>query len=485
MHRWRRCLALPLLAGTTLHIAQNEGSIPRQKPRFVYEKYDVGKVLGSGGYSVVKLAKCKTTGTEVAAKFFDMKSASTADIQAEIDMLRWIGTHANIVSLRDVIYEPESIIMIMDLVRGGELFDYIVSQGSITEADASRMLRDVCLALQHLHQRGVCHRDLKPENLLLTETSCDADIKIADFGQSKRLQVGSKEVNSVPGGTIVYWAPEIIKRAPQDTAVDMWAFGVLLYISLTGIHPFDPNGNLSDAQIINLAARGAYDESNPWYSSLSDEAKDLIRHLLTVDPEKRYTASDVLAHPWMHPRLQRRLSGRLRDGLSTRLQGYRRLQQLRANIVTVLLSTQLHSPTSSLRAKQQRLGSLNLQVYEEVFNQFDKDHNGCISKEELADMLQSLGQRYTKDEIDEIMKLADIDGDGGISLAEFTTLMNSSLLQVGQWNDQDLRAAFEIFDTNHDGFISADELAYVMNVLDKSPMSTQEIQDLINSIDEN
>ncbi|RHZ09461.1 hypothetical protein DYB31_003337 [Aphanomyces astaci] len=240
--RWRRCLsALPLVAATSSwHVTSNESVVQteQQKGRqttSISDKYEVGKVIGTGGYAVVKIAKDKATGQEVAAKFFDMKSASTAEIEAEIDMLRWIGTHANIVSLRDVIYEPTDIVMVMDLVRGGELFDYIVSQvkagvvldfnssflqGSITEADASRMLHDVCLALQHLHERGVwcvaittishrtmsciscSHRDLKPENLLLTEVSADADIKIADFGQSLRHAVGSKLNDAPPGGTM-------------------------------------------------------------------------------------------------------------------------------------------------------------------------------------------------------------------------------------------------------------------------------------------
>ncbi|RHY88873.1 hypothetical protein DYB37_006352 [Aphanomyces astaci] len=422
--RWRRCLsALPLVAATSSwHVTSNESVVQteQQKGRrttSISDKYEVGKVIGTGGYAVVKIAKDKATGQEVAAKFFDMKSASTAEIEAEIDMLRWIGTHANIVSLRDVIYEPTDIVMVMDLVRGGELFDYIVSQvkagvvldfnssflqGSITEADASRMLHDVCLALQHLHERGVwcvaittishrtmsciscSHRDLKPENLLLTEVSADADIKIADFGQSLRHAVGSKLNDAPPGGTMC--------------------------------------------------------------------AKDLLGKLLTVDPNARYTAAQVLEHPWMHPRLRRRLSTRFRDGLTSRLQGYRRLQHLRANIVTVLLSNQLQNTSqSNLLTNQsrqskptQQLHTLNQHVYEEVFALFDQDQSGSISKHELADVLKALGQQYTPAEIDAIMVSADVDGDGGISLMEFTTLVNSSLVQVGQWNDADLHAAFQV-----------------------------------------
>ncbi|ETV94679.1 CAMK/CAMK1 protein kinase, variant 5 [Aphanomyces invadans] len=394
---WRRVLtAIPLLAATSpWNTAWSEAHTPkpRQRTKSISDKYEVGKVIGSGGFAVVKLAKDRTTGVEVAAKFFDMKTASTAEIEAEIDMLRWIGTHANIVSLRDVVYEPTDIIMIMDLVRGGELFDYIVSQGSITEADASRMLREVCLALQHLHQRGVCHRDLKPENLLLTEVSPDADIKIADFGQSLRLPAGSKLTESPAGGTIVYWAPEIIKRAPQDCAVDMWAFGVLVRLYSSPPCAYHADRHRRSCTLPSLPG-----VSNSWYNSLSDEAKDLLSHLLTVDPEKRFTAADALSHPWMNPRFRRRLSRRYRDGLSGRLQAYRRLQQLRANIVTVLLSQKLHKSPSGKHVVAPHttdLETLNQDVYKEVFALFDEDQSGAISKHELANVLRALGQQYT------------------------------------------------------------------------------------------
>ncbi|KDO31983.1 CAMK protein kinase [Saprolegnia parasitica CBS 223.65] len=479
LHRFRALVPLAAAAWAAPPPARNES---------INDRYAVGKQLGVGGFSVVKAARDKTTGADVAAKFFDMKSASIDEIEAEIAMLRSIGQHANIVSLRDVIYEPTRIIMIMDLVRGGELFDYIVEKGSMTEADASRILRDVCLALDHLHHRGVCHRDLKPENLLLTDTSSHPGIKIADFGLSRRQQMGQSIVEDCPTGTMVYWAPEIIKRAPQDVGVDMWAFGVLLYITLTGIHPFDPKGNASDAQILALAAKGAYDTGNPWYSNLSAPAKDLIAHLLELDPKRRYTAAQALAHPWM---LHRDGTTPLSDGLTSRLQAYRRLQKLRANILTVILSqTKLNVASLPLsspsRLLVRRARTANIDMYMEVFLVFDKDGNGFVSRSELGAALQSLGQRLTEREIDAIMGMADVDGDGGISFDEFVSMMNSSLFKWGAVDETDMHVAFEIFDTNHDGFISADELAYVVSLFgNATPMSEAEVLDLMRAIDAN
>ncbi|OQR86017.1 protein kinase [Achlya hypogyna] len=455
----------------------------------IHKRYDVGKQIGVGGFSVVRIARDKSSGIDYAAKFFDMKSASRDEIESEIAMLRSIGTHANIVSLRDVIYDRSSVVMIMDLVKGGELFDYIVQKGSMTEADASRILRDVCTALDHLHHRGVCHRDLKPENLLLTDTSSHPDIKIADFGLSRRQKIGQSIVEDYPNGTLVYWAPEIVKRAPQDVGVDMWAFGVLLYITLTGIHPFDPKGCATDAQILAMVAKGAYDVENPWYTSLSREAKDLIAQLLQVDPRQRLTAAQTLEHPWMVSKDA--TSKPLSDGLTGRLQAYRRLQKLRANILTVILSqTKLsvaNLPLSSpSRLLVRRARTANIDMYMEVFLLFDKDHNGSISREELGSALHALGQRLSEPEIDAIMKMADIDGDGGISFEEFVAMMNSSLFKWGTIDEQDMHVAFEIFDTNHDGFISADELAYVFSMFgNASPVTEADVLDLMGTIDTN
>ncbi|EGZ15759.1 hypothetical protein PHYSODRAFT_315936 [Phytophthora sojae] len=404
--------------------------------------YALLKELGRGGFSVVRLAIDIQTEQKLAAKIFDPKSSSLETIQAEIDILKHLGTHRNIVSLHDVLYLKDETIMLTDLVEGGELFDYIVDMGSVSEKDAARLLHDVCRGLDYVHSRGVC----------------------------------------------AYWAPEIITSHPQDFGVDMWAFGVLAYITLTGVHPFDPRGDKSDAEIVKEIAKGAYDVENKWFRSLSADAKDFLTRLLDSDPSKRLTAKQALQHPW--------LSGitspedPLDSGHTQRLQSYQRLQQLRANILAVIMGVQHAKLGDSPDANEKRLVShrtstVNMDMFKETFALFDKDESGCIDRDELRGMLLALGQQLSGSEIDSIMRQADTDGDGKISFTEFVCMMNQRLFRRGDLTPGDLKAAFDAFDVNRDGFISSSELEHILHVLGNKHISRDEIYKILQAADKN
>ncbi|TYZ64567.1 hypothetical protein PybrP1_008634 [[Pythium] brassicae (nom. inval.)] len=442
--------------------------------------------IGRGGFSVVRLAVDTQTEELLAAKVFDPKCSSAQDIQDEIATLRHLGKHRNIVSLHDVLYAPNETIMFTDLVQGGELFDYIVDMGSVSEKDASRLLHDTCRALEYMHSRGICHRDLKPENVLLTNQSPAADIKIADFGLSRRLRSGEKVLEDHPNGTVAYWSPEIIKRQPQDFGVDMWAFGVLAYITLVGVHPFDPNGDRTDAEIVREIAKGTYDVTNPWYGDLSDEAKDFLARLLSPDPSARLSASEALAHSWLKGKTSS--TEPLRDGHADRLLAYQRLQHLRANILAVVMSTQ-HTKfeTSAVSEKRgggpvARVTTVNMDMFKDTFALFDKDESGDIDRAELEGVMVALGQRLSQYDC---MGEADIDGNGKISFMEFVSVMNQRLFRKGELTEADLKSAFNIYDTNHDGFISSSELEYMLHLLGKRKFSRHEIASMIEAADSN
>ncbi|POM69230.1 Protein Kinase [Phytophthora palmivora] len=404
--------------------------------------YALLKELGRGGFSIVRLAIDLQTDQMLAAKIFDPKNSSMEMIQAEIDILRHLGAHRNIVSLHDVLYLKNETIMLTDLVEGGELFDYIVDMGSVSEQDAAHLLHDVCQALDYVHSRGVC----------------------------------------------AYWAPEIITRQPQDFSVDMWAFGVLAYITLTGVHPFDSRGDKSDAEIVKEIAQGHYDVDNKWYKSLSPDAKNFLTRLLDSDPSKRLTAKQALQHSW--------LSGittsaePLDSGHSQRLQSYQRLQQLRANILAVVMGVQHAKLGKTSGADERHLSShrtstVNMDMFKETFALFDKDESGCIDRDELKGMLLALGQQLSSSDIDEIMRQADTDGDGKISFTEFVSMMNQRLFRRGDLTTGDLKAAFDTFDVNHDGFITSSELEHILHVLGNKHINNEETCKIIKAADKN
>lgn len=452
--------------------------------------YVLEKELGRGGFSVVRLAVDLDNEEKLAAKIFDPKSCSVEAIQAEVDILRHLGAHKNIVSLHDVLYLKDETIMLTDLVEGGELFDYIVDMGSVSEKDAAHLLHDVCCALQYVHSRGVCHRDLKPENVLLSDRSTNANVKVADFGLSRRQRQGEQVVEKFPNGTIAYWAPEIITHQPQDFGVDMWAFGVLAYITLTGVHPFDPKGDRSDAEIVKQVANGNYDVENQWYQGISTDAKDFLTRLLHSDSAKRLTAEQALEHPWLKGFTTS--TEPLDSEHALRLRSYQRLQQLRANILAVVMGVQhakLGGNGDADREGQHlvshRTATVNMDMFRETFALFDKDESGCIDRDELRSMLLALGQHLKSSELDDIMRQADTDGDGKISFTEFVSMMNHRLYRRGDLTAGDLKAAFNTFDVNHDGFISSAELEHILHVLGNKRISKDEICKIIEAADKN
>jgi len=204
--------------------------------------------------------------------------------------------HPNCVQLYEMFETSKKIYMVMELLTGGELFDRIVAKGSYSEREASDLIKDITSAIQYLHSIGIVHRDLKPENLIYLNQRADSPIKITDFGLAK-FRSGSKlEAMTTACGTPGYVAPEVLKNEPYGKAVDMWSLGVILYILLCGFPPFYHE---STAALYKQIKKGEYDFPDPYWTDISDSAKNLVQCLLTVDPKKRYTAKQVLAHPWI------------------------------------------------------------------------------------------------------------------------------------------------------------------------------------------
>lgn len=258
--------------------------------------YKVGKLLGEGAFSKVKEGKGVRDGRMYAVKIVTKAKLTREDdlaLRDEIGILRILG-HPNIIKLYDVFDEAEHYYLVTEIMRGGELFDRIVTKTFYNEKEA----RDVCKilfgALNYCHQHNIAHRDLKPENLLLMSRNNDADIKIADFGFAKK--VTSEHCLLTQCGTPGYVAPEILHGVPYGTKSDMWSIGVITYILLGGYPPFIEQ---NQRELFKKIKKGQYEFHPEYWRTISPEAKDLISKLLTVDPSRRMTASEALNTPWV------------------------------------------------------------------------------------------------------------------------------------------------------------------------------------------
>ena len=253
------------------------------------------EALGSGNFAVVKKCTRKKDNEVFAVKIIDKaKVEDMGDIEREIEIMGKID-HPNVIKLVEIFDEPKKMNLVMELVTGGELFDKIVALGNYTEKDAAKVMKTLCEALDYLHERQIVHRDLKPENILLLDKSPDAPIKVADFGLAR--VISQKDLMKTACGTPGYVAPEVLQNKGYSSgAVDLWSAGVILYILLCGFPPFYEE---ELPALFDQILKARYDFPSPWWDTISDGAKDLVRKLLTVDPKKRYTAKQVLGHPYV------------------------------------------------------------------------------------------------------------------------------------------------------------------------------------------
>ncbi|XP_013369264.1 PREDICTED: serine/threonine-protein kinase DCLK3 [Chinchilla lanigera] len=262
----------------------------------VEKHYETGRVIGDGNFAVVKECRHRETRQVYAMKIIDKSKLKGKEdiIDSEILIIQSLS-HPNIVKLHEV-YEMEmEIYLIMEYVQGGDLFDAIIESVKFPEPDAALLIMDLCKALVHMHDKNIVHRDLKPENLLVQlNEDKSTTLKLADFGLAKRVV---RPIFTVCG-TPTYVAPEILSEKGYGLEVDMWAAGVILYILLCGFPPFRSPERDQD-ELFNIIQLGHFEFLAPYWDNISDAAKDLVSRLLVVDPKKRYTAHQVLQHPWI------------------------------------------------------------------------------------------------------------------------------------------------------------------------------------------
>uniref|UniRef100_A0A8C7PF22 Serine/threonine-protein kinase DCLK2 n=1 Tax=Oncorhynchus mykiss TaxID=8022 RepID=A0A8C7PF22_ONCMY len=226
--------------------------------------------------------------------------------------------HPNIIQLIDEVDTPTELYLVMELVKGGDLFDAITSSTKYTERDASVMVFNLAGALKYLHSMNIVHRDIKPENLLVCEyLDGTKSLKLGDFGLATVVEGPLHTVC----GTPTYVAPEIIAEAGYGLKVDIWATGVITYILLCGFPPFRSEDNLQE-DLFDQILVGRLDFPAPYWDNVTDSAKELIGRMLQVNVEARYTAQDILSHPWvtddnMENNMKMEVSGKLRTHFNT------------------------------------------------------------------------------------------------------------------------------------------------------------------------
>jgi len=264
----------------------------------ISDKFEIETTIGTG-QSVVKKAKNKLSQKEYAIKLI-CKNKKGLDnncrsIEREVELLK-TTSHPNIVQLYETIESADTTFLVMELIKGPDLFDVHHILGNFRPALAGAIIGQLLAALAYLHSRGISHRDIKPENIIVDYFA--NKIKLTDFGSADYI----KTMSGV-AGTLNYMAPELLLNMRgvthhTDQSVDIWAVGIVSCLLLSGLHPFD-RPTKANNNIIKSIIAGKFSFPSPQWDSIPKDCKDFIKKCLSVDPKKRPTSSELRKHAWI------------------------------------------------------------------------------------------------------------------------------------------------------------------------------------------
>mmetsp|Transcript_177730 Transcript_177730/g.432413 ORF Transcript_177730/g.432413 Transcript_177730/m.432413 type:complete len:446 (-) Transcript_177730:17-1354(-) len=413
-------------------------------------KYRLIAKKGEGTFSEVLKAQSIKNGKYLAIKCMKNHFDSIEQVNnlREIQALRRLSPHPNIIKLYEVLYDQPTgrlalVFELMDcniyeLIRGRRHY--------LPEQRIKLYMYQLCKAMDHMHRNGIFHRDIKPENFLLQSKASDAEIKVIDFGLATRFPAEGKEALKTKAGTPFYVAPEVLAGRYNEKC-DIWSCGVIAYILLSGYPPF---GGDTDDEILRQVKRGTFAFPSPDWDHASPSAKDFISKMLTFDPNKRPSADELLSHEWMQATNARAAcSGKVSKDLGSRLKKFRVSSKIKKAALSVIA---------------QQLRDEDVQELRRTFQALDENGDGVLTVQEIREGMRKQGVRIPED-LEGIIRNLDTDGSGKVDYTEFI----ASTLTSKEYMRKDVMwAAFRVFDADGDGSITPEELAKLLRPIDPS-----------------
>ncbi|XP_075152380.1 ovarian-specific serine/threonine-protein kinase loki [Haematobia irritans] len=275
-------------------------------PKEITSNYYVSRKLGSGACGLVRLVYDRRSCKEYAMKIVKKNMLATSTnpnhltdpnrVMNEAKIMKNLN-HPCVINMHDIVDKPDSVYMVLEFMKGGDLLNRIVDNKRLSEKISKLFFYQMCHAVKYLHDKGITHRDLKPDNVLLETSDEETLLKVSDFGLSKFVQKDS--VMRTLCGTPLYVAPEVLLtggRGAYTKKVDIWSLGVVLFTCLSGTLPFsDDYGSPACEQI----KKGHFRFNHPSWKHVSQRATSLIKNMLIVDPQRRPTIDDVLQSSWL------------------------------------------------------------------------------------------------------------------------------------------------------------------------------------------
>lgn len=440
----------------------NQESLIFIKTGKLHEDFKIIRKLGAGSYSEVFLLENKMTKNPACVKVVDKKCLSGVegeDIMNEIKTLSEMD-HPNIMKILGYYDTKTQILIVSEYLSGGELFERIIHEKKFTEMRCAQLMDQILSAVSYVHKQNIVHRDLKPENICFETKNPDSLVKIIDFGTSRRFELDQKFKTKM--GTVYYIAPEVL-NGEYNFKCDIWSCGVLMYVMLFGIPPFNAH---EDQEIFKKIKKGEFKFPEK-ITQISPDAKDLIIKMLTMDPNMRPTAQECLKHTWFSKM-------RTND------------EEMNHQIETLNLLEAFQTKNNFQKAillyyvtffdlKEERAKMLKL------FKEFDVDHDGQISKEEILNSYKKYSKIPNAEEmVEKIFNKVDVNHHDQINFTEF---MMAACDFHKCLSESELKKIFNIIDKNGDGTLSVDEIAEFFKLT--GPENLNHIRKMMKEIDTN
>ena len=438
-------------------------NIISHKTSNITKEYTFGKVIGTGSYGQVRLAVHKLTKQIRAVKIIQKAKVNINALLNEINILSKLS-HPNIMQIFEVFDDNTNVYIVSEYCKGGELFDIISKKGSFTEKDACVIMKQLMSAICYSHQNNIVHRDLKPENILMDNDTDDLTIKLIDWGCAQTIK--SAKQSKQADGTAYYIAPEVLK-GEYDEKCDIWACGVIFYILLCGYPPF--NGETDD-EIYEAVLSGKFQFPEEDWGQVSQDAKDLIKKMLTKDPKKRISALYSMQDVWFKKNEEKsEYDKKLAKKVLNNMKKFKKHRILEKTIISFIIN--------QLVKKDERL------ELEKQFKDWDTNGDGVLSKEEIINGYRKTYGKVDENEIENMIKSIDLDGNGVIDYNEF---LACSINKDKILRNDNLKICFDEFDTDKSGKISVDEVSSIFKQGNNENNNDMEaFKNMVKNADEN
>ena len=431
----------------------------------IRKEYRFKNQLGGGHFGTVRRGY-RISEKNKKKKFFAIKSipmknlsCNINDFIKEVDIISTLD-HPNIIKFYETFHDDYFFHIVMELCKGKEIIHQMGNYGFIEEKKVTYIIFKVLLAIAHCHNRGVTHRDLKPENILFDSMKKDAEIKILDFGLSRKYDKEQK-MHSILG-TPYYVAPEVLK-GEYDEKCDIWSIGAMTYLMLCGEPPF--NGNSNNEIFKKIVKENIKFKSLLW-KNISNNAKDFVKICLSKNSNKRPSAQEALNHIWFsNVKNEIHNNKNIKKEILLNIKDFNINYEFKQMVLKYLINNKL-----SYEEKK---------VFKDAFYALDFNHNGFIIESDLKKAFDLFNINIDEKQINHLFNILPENKNLGLGFIEF---IMAGIDKKSIFTEENLEDAFNYFDINKTGDIEFDNLNSALLRMGKKYINSNDINSIIDEV---